>query len=76
LAISKSILYYDSDKFFRTNEHSIERLSKIFCSHADIPENEGIRDQFLVMFKRAFKKAINNIKRNLKDIEGENHGQT
>jgi hypothetical protein len=67
-------LYYDSDEFFKKNNNSIEKLSEIFCSYADIPESEGIKKQFEVMFRRAFKNAIDNIKRNLNDIEGANYG--
>ena len=60
-------LYYDSDGFFKWNKHSIEKLFKIFCSLVDIPEDEEIREPFLVMFRRAFKNAIVNIKQSEKD---------
>jgi len=67
------VLHYDFNVNSKTNQYRIKKkLCKDFCKLAGIQPYKGIEEQFMVMFKR----AIDNFKRNLKDIEGENYGQT
>ena len=56
-------LHYDSDENSNAIKYPINQLFENFCSLTGLQMHEGIRKQYLVMFKR----AINNIKRSVKD---------